>query len=80
MVIWIVIVSYLIYLAMQEYKRKTIQKMRDGLSVGDCIITAGGLSGVINKVEEDSLIILIDPSNEEVRVEKDFVIKYKSNM
>ena len=77
MVIWILIVSYLIYFSVKEYKHIKLKKMRASLLVGDCVITSGGIIGVIKELDEDWVLISIEPNKEEVKIEKEFIVKSK---
>lgn len=59
---------------MSYYERKKdekkIKKMQDELKKGDKIITYTGLSGIIEKIEEDRIILKTYPDNVKMSVEK----------
>ena len=50
-------IFYFLIIRPQQKKDKKIKSMRSGLSVGDEIVTIGGLYGKITKVKEDVITI-----------------------
>lgn len=50
--------------------QKELKKMQDELKKGDKIITFSGLSGVIDKVEEDRVILKLNPDGTKISIEK----------
>ena len=50
---------YFFLIRPQKKKEKQIQQMRNSLSVGDEIITIGGIHGKIVKTKEDSIVIQV---------------------
>ena len=57
--ILLIVVMYFLMIRPQKKKDKQIQDMRKALTVGDEIITIGGICGKIVKTKEDSFIILV---------------------
>ena len=60
LLIYIVIFGVIIYFMMirpERKRRKEEQKLRDGIQVGDEILTIGGIYGKIVSVKEDSYVI-----------------------
>ena len=55
--ILLIVVMYFLMIRPQKKKDKQIQDMRKALTVGDEIITIGGICGKIVKTKEDSFII-----------------------
>lgn len=55
----LVVVMYFLMIRPQKKKDKQIKDMRDSLTVGDEIITIGGICGKIVKTKEDSIIIQV---------------------
>ena len=69
----VVIIIFLIYYISYAEKRrqeKSIKKMQDELKKGDKVITYSGLSGVIEKIEEDRIILKTYPDNLKLSIEK----------
>ena len=80
MIISILIVSYIIYFSIKEYNHIKLKKMRELLSVGDCVVTSGGVVGIIRELDKEWVLISVEPNKEEVKIEKDFIVKSKSNI
>lgn len=62
----------LYYLTTMPKRRqaKEIKKMQDGLKKGDKIITYTGLSGIIEEVLEDRIILSTNPDKVKLSIEK----------
>ncbi len=69
LVILIIWIYYMVTLQRKK-QEKEIKKMQDELKKGDKVITYSGLSGVIDKIEEDRVILKIYPDDIKVSVEK----------
>lgn len=50
-------VFYFFLLRPQKKQEKEMKAMREGVSVGDCILTTGGIVGVVVKVKDDMMLI-----------------------
>ena len=57
--ILLIVVMYFLMIRPQKKKDKQIQDMRKAFTVGDEIITIGGICGKIVKTKEDSFIIQV---------------------
>lgn len=55
MIVALIAVFYFFMIRPQQKQRKQIQKFRDGLKVGDKVITAGGIHGKIRNVNDTTL-------------------------
>jgi preprotein translocase subunit YajC len=64
---------YFLLIAPQRKKQKEHEKMLAALAVGDEVVTAGGIYGVITSVKEDRYVIRIGDNNAKVEVGKSFV-------
>ena len=65
----VVAIFYFLLIRPQNKRRKEHQSLISALNKGDEIVTAGGIVGKINKVEEDFVILQV--SNEvEMRLQK----------
>ena len=66
------VVFYFLLIRPQSKRRKEHQALITGLSKGDEVVTAGGIVGQINKVEDDFVKIQV-ADNMELRVQKSSV-------
>lgn len=64
---------YFLLIAPQRKKQKEHEKMLAALGVGDEVVTAGGIYGVITGVKEDRFVIRIGDNNVKVEVGKGFI-------
>ena len=71
-IITILLILGLYYLTLLPRKKqeKEIKKMQDDLKKGDKVITYTGLSGVIEEVLEDRIILKTNPDNVKLSIEK----------
>lgn len=54
---------YFIAIRPQKKRQKEIQEMRDGLSLGDKVITIGGIHGKIVQLKDEAIIVEAAPDN-----------------
>ena len=59
MLVFFIGIMYLFLIRPQKKKEKQIQEMRDGVQVGDEIITIGGICGKVVKTKEDTIVIQV---------------------
>ena len=64
-----VLIFYFLLIRPQNKRRKDHQALVGGLSKGDEIVTAGGVVGLINKVEDDFVKVQVG-DNVEMRIQK----------
>ena len=62
-------VVYFFFIRPQSQKVKKEKLFVDGLSKGDKVITTQGIHGIIDKVEDNALMLEID-KNVKIRIEK----------
>jgi preprotein translocase subunit YajC len=67
-----VLIFYFLLWRPQSKRRKEHQALMTGLAKGDEVVTAGGIVGQINKVEDDFVKIQV-AANMELRVQKSAV-------
>lgn len=60
------LIMYFIMIRPEKKKQKKIEAMRNALTVGDEIVTIGGIMGVVVNVTEDS--ITIETGEDKVRI------------
>ena len=64
----IVVVFYFLLIRPNQQKIKNHDDMIKALRRGDKVVTAGGVIGVINKIEDDNIIVLEIAENVRIRV------------
>ena len=69
MMVVIVAIFYFFMIRPQQKKQKEIKKFREGLGVGDRVITAGGIYGKIKEIGDTYMLIEIS-DGVRIRVDK----------
>lgn len=59
MIVALIAIFYFFMIRPQQKKQKEIKKFREGLAVGDRVITAGGIHGKIRGIKENSFVLEI---------------------
>lgn len=72
MIIVLIAIFYFFMIRPQSKKQKQIKKFREGLSVGDKVITAGGIYGKIKDIKETTFLLEIS-DNVKIRIDKNSV-------
>ena len=72
MIIVLIAIFYFFMIRPQSKKQKQIKKFREGLSVGDKVITAGGIYGKIKDIKETTILLEIS-DNVKIRIDKNSV-------
>lgn len=67
-----ILIFYFLLVRPQSKRRKEHQSLVGGLTKGDEIVTAGGIVGLITKVEDDFIKVELG-SNVEIRIQKSAV-------
>jgi preprotein translocase subunit YajC len=65
----IIVVFYFLILRPQQKRQKDRQKLLESVRKGDRIITTGGLHGMVEGIEDKSVLVKID-DNVKVKIEK----------
>ena len=55
----IILIFWLFFIRPQSKRQKKLQQERDAIAVGDSVITAGGVHGVVRKVHEQTFEVEI---------------------
>ncbi len=74
MLIGIFAIMYFFMIRPQRKQQKELQNFRAGLKKGDKVVTAGGIYGTIDQVEEKTVLIKVD-GDVKLRVAKDSLVK-----
>ena len=69
-VVLILLVIYYFGTYTNKKREKDLKKLQDNLKEGDKVITVSGISGVIDKIFEDRVIIKTYPDSVKITVEK----------
>lgn len=66
----IVVVFYFMLIRPQKKKEKETQRMRNNVQVGDEIVTAGGIVGLVVSIKEDTIVIETGNDRSKVRIKR----------
>lgn len=66
----VVVVFYFLLIRPQQKKDKEDKAMRESLEIGDEVITAGGIIGIIVSIKEDNVVIETGSGRSRLRVAK----------
>jgi len=69
-IVIILLVIYYFGTCSNKKREKELRKLQDNLKEGDKIITVSGISGVIDKILEDRVIIKTYPDFTKITIEK----------
>lgn len=71
MIIALFAIMYFFMIRPQQKKQKEIEKFRKGLQVGQEVITAGGIHGVIRQIDEAENVIVLEIAKEvKIRIDR----------
>lgn len=65
----LIAICYFFMIRPQSKKQKEIKKFRDALSVGDKVITAGGIYGKIKEIKDNTILLDI-ADNVRIKIDK----------
>ena len=74
LIIFIGFMGYLLALYSNKKRKEKAKKLYKDLKIGKKIITIGGIYGVINKIEEDTVEIKVD-DNTNIKFSKNSISK-----
>ena len=60
-IVLIVIAFYFFLIRPQKKQEKEVQKMRDGIAVGDKVTTIGGITGEVRQIK-DNISLYVEPA------------------
>ena len=69
MIVAMIAIFYFFMIRPQSKKQKEIKKAREAMTVGDRVVTAGGIYGKITEVGDTTFMVSIAP-NTEIKIEK----------
>lgn len=79
MIVAMIAVFYFFMIRPQQKRQKELQKFRDELKAGDKIVTIGGIHGIVQSINESTIIVAIS-ENVNVSFEKSAIIKDNTDM
>jgi len=56
-------IMYLFMIRPQQKRQKEIQNFRNSITVGQAVVTAGGIYGVVKQIEENDNTLMIEVAN-----------------
>ena len=56
-------IMYIFMIRTQQKRQKEIQNFRNSISVGQAVVTAGGIYGVVKQIEESDNTLMIEVAN-----------------
>ncbi|WP_455515142.1 preprotein translocase subunit YajC [Pseudostreptobacillus sp.] len=74
LIIFIGFMGYLLALSSDRKRKEKAKKLYEDLKIGKKIITIGGIYGVINKIEENTVEIKVD-DNTNIKFSKNAISK-----
>lgn len=75
LMIAMIVVFYFFMIRPQSKKQKEIKRQREAMKTGDKVVTAGGIHGKINKIDDDTIVIEVS-NGVSIKVDKNSVFPY----
>lgn len=66
----IIVIAFVMVYFPRKRQEKVLKEMQDKLKQGDKILTFSGLSGTIESIENDKVVVLLNPDKVKVQIEK----------
>ena len=63
MIVAMVAIMYLFMIRPQQKRQKEIQNFRNSITVGQAVVTAGGIYGVVKSIDENDNTLMIEVAN-----------------
>jgi preprotein translocase subunit YajC len=70
MIVLMIVVFYFLIIRPQKKKEKAAKQLRDNLQIGDEVTTIGGITGIVTKLTEDTVVIETGGDRSKIRVKK----------
>ena len=68
MMVLVIVIMYFLMIRPQRKKEKEAKEMRDNLQIGDEVTTIGGITGIIVRKGEDTVVIETGGDRSKIRV------------
>ncbi|MBR4644399.1 MAG: preprotein translocase subunit YajC [Bacteroidaceae bacterium] len=63
MIVALFAIMYFFMIRPQQKKQKEIQNFRNSITVGQAVVTAGGIYGVVKQINEDDNTLMLEVAN-----------------
>ena len=63
MIVAMVAIMYLFMIRPQQKRQKEIQNFRNSITIGQAVVTAGGIYGVVKQIDENDNTLMIEVAN-----------------
>ena len=63
MIVALFAIMYFFMIRPQQKRQKEIQNFRNSITVGQAVVTAGGIYGVVKQIEENDNTLMIEVTN-----------------
>jgi preprotein translocase subunit YajC len=70
MLVLMIVVFYFLLIRPQKKKEKAAKVLRDSMQIGDEVTTIGGITGIVTKITEDTVVIETGGDRSKIRVKK----------
>lgn len=61
-ILLMIVIFYFLLIRPQQKRQRQVQEMQSELQKGDAVVTIGGLHGVIDLIDEDTIVITCNNS------------------
>lgn len=61
-ILLMIVIFYFLLIRPQQKRQRQVQEMQSALQKGDAVVTIGGLHGVIDSIDEDTIVITCNNS------------------
>lgn len=76
--ILMIAIFYFLLIRPQQKRQREVKTMQDALQKGDGIVTIGGLHGVIDAIDEETVVIICD-DNQKLQFDRAAIREVKTN-
>lgn len=63
MIVALFAIMYLFMIRPQQKRQKEIQNFRNSITIGQAVVTAGGIYGVVKQIDENDNTLMIEVAN-----------------
>jgi preprotein translocase subunit YajC len=70
MLVPMILIMYFLIIRPQKKKEKAAKELRDNIQIGDEVTTIGGITGIVTKLAEDTVVIETGGDRSKIRIKK----------
>jgi preprotein translocase subunit YajC len=70
MLVPMILIMYFLIIRPQKKKEKAAKELRESIQIGDEVTTIGGITGIVTKLTEDTVVIETGGDRSKIRVKK----------